>query len=315
MPTAPAALVASIPSPGSGTIEIGPVNLNAYGLMIALGVVAAVWLAGRRFEQLGIGTRDDASAIALWAVPAGVIGARIYHVVTDWQLFEDDPGRIIEIWKGGLGIWGGIALGVPVGVFVARRRGLPMGWALTAVTPALPLAQAIGRWGNWFNQELYGRPTDLPWGLEISDPPALYPPGTLFHPTFLYESLGNLVLCVALIWLGNRVVRRPARLFAWYVAGYTAMRFFIEGLRIDPANDLGGLRVNEVVSIVMFTLAVVVIVVDHLRHRGEPDPVIPQRVGAPADTVGADDDGAPGDGVAADDGGRDDDRRQPGDDG
>src|SRR5215207_2443878 len=172
--------------------------------MIALGVLAAVWLTGRRFEQRGIGTRDDAAAIALWAVPAGVIGSRLYHVVTDWQRFDDRPADIIKVWEGGLGIWGGIALGTVVGVYVAGRRGLPLGWTVTCATPALPLAQAIGRWGNWWNQELFGRPTDLPWGLEVSDEKTIaagYAPGTLFHPTFLYESLWNLFLCVALIWV------------------------------------------------------------------------------------------------------------------
>ncbi len=276
------ALLASIPSPGSGSISLGPLELRAYGLMIALGVIAAVWLAGRRFEQYGIGTRDDVAAIALWAVPAGVIGARLYHVVTDWELFRDDPLEALAIWRGGLGIWGGIAAGVAVGVWAARRRGLPLGWAVTAATPALPLAQAIGRWGNWWNQELFGRPTDLPWGLEI-DPsrrPPQYAGAETFHPTFLYESLWNLGLCLALIWLGRTVVRRPGMLFAWYVAGYTFMRFFIEGLRVDPANELAGLRVNEWVSLVLFTVAVVAICVDAVRHRGEPPPLPPSRQAA-----------------------------------
>jgi prolipoprotein diacylglyceryl transferase len=163
-------------------------KLNAYGAMIALGVVAAVWLSGRRLEKRGAGTREDMSSIALWAVPAGVIGGRLYHVVTDWQLFSDHPERIFQIWKGGLGIWGGIFLGVVVGIWEGRRRGISTAVLLTCVAPALPLAQSIGRWGNWFNQELFGKPTTLPWGLEVS---AFYtkqagnPVGTLFHPTFL----------------------------------------------------------------------------------------------------------------------------------
>ena len=194
-----AASLASIPSPSSGRLEIGPLSLNAYGLMIALGVVAGVWLFGRRLEERNIGTREDANAIAVWGVLAGVIGARLYHVLTDWERFEGNLGRRRQ----DLG-------GRPrhprrdarrrrsSGVYVGHRRGIPLGPGLNAVAPALPLAQAIGRWGNYFNQELYGRPTDLPWALEIDDEhlPATgqYPSGTTFHPTFLYESLWNLAL-------------------------------------------------------------------------------------------------------------------------
>ena len=160
-------LLASIPSPSSGRLEIGPLSLNAYGLMIALGVVAGVWLFGRRLEWRHIGTREDANAIGVWGVIAGVIGARLYHVFTDWERFEGNWLDVFKIWEGGLGIPGGMFLGIVVGVYVGHRRGIPIGPGLNAVAPALPLAQAIGRWGNYFNQELYGRPTDLPWALEI----------------------------------------------------------------------------------------------------------------------------------------------------
>ena len=154
---------ASIPSPSGGTIDIGPLSIHAYGLMIAFGVVAGVWLLGRRFEERGVATRDDASSIAVRAVIAGVIGARLYHVITDWQLFEDDLAKIPQIWKGGLGIPGGLIAGVGVGLWEARKRGITPGIGVTCAAPALALAQAIGRWGNWFNQELFGKPTDLPW--------------------------------------------------------------------------------------------------------------------------------------------------------
>ncbi|NDG76812.1 MAG: prolipoprotein diacylglyceryl transferase, partial [Acidimicrobiia bacterium] len=196
-------VVASIPSPSSGSLELGPLRLNAYGLMIALGAIAATWLMGRRLESRGWGTRDDASSIAIWAVPAGVVGARIYHVITDWERFDGRLVDVFKIWQGGLGIWGGIAAGVVVGILIARRRGFSVLNTLTAVAPALPLAQAIGRFGNWFNQELFGRATTLPWGLEIDDKhlPRGYESGTLFHPTFLYEAIGNLVLCVVLLQL------------------------------------------------------------------------------------------------------------------
>lgn len=252
-----AAMLASLPSPSSGSLQIGPLRLNAYGAIIALGVVVAVVLSGRRFERRGIATREDASTIALWGVPAGVIGGRLYHVVTDWDRFRGDPWKAIEVWKGGLGIWGGIALGVLTGAVVAKRKSIPVAAALTCVAPPIAFAQAIGRWGNWFNQELFGRATTLPWGLEIDDRhlPAGFVSGTLFHPTFLYESIGCAVLGFALIVFDRRKPLRDGALFAWYVAGYTAMRFFIEGLRIDPARDVGGLRLNQWTSLVVFTVA------------------------------------------------------------
>ena len=226
-----AGIVASIPSPSNGTITLGPLNLRAYGLMIALGVLAGVWLAGRRLEARGVGTREDMSYIALWAVPAGIIGSRLYHVITDWRRFEGRWLDAFKIWEGGLGIWGGIAAGVAVGIWAALRRGIPLQGGLSAITPALPLAQAIGRWGNWWNQELFGRPTDLPWALEVSSDKAVaagYPPGTTFHPTFLYESLWCLLLCGGLIWIDRRFRIWGTELFALYVAGYTFMRFWIE---------------------------------------------------------------------------------------
>lgn len=251
-------MLSLIPSPSTGVLQLGPLRLNAYGAMIALGVVAAVWLSGRRLEKCGAGTREDMSAIAMWGVPAGVIGGRIYHVITDWELFRNHPERIVQIWKGGLGIWGGIFLGVVVGIWEGRRRGIATSVLLTCVAPALPLAQSIGRWGNWFNQELFGRPTTLPWALEVSDfrtKQAGYPIGTLFHPTFLYESLACLALCGLLLLL-DKLVKRPGYLFLYYTAGYTLFRFFIEGLRIDPAHSAGGLRLNQWVSLVVFTVSV-----------------------------------------------------------
>jgi prolipoprotein diacylglyceryl transferase len=264
-------LLGSMPSPSRGVLELGPLRLNAYGLMIALGVVAAVWFAGRRLEERGIGTRDDISAIALWAVPAGVVGARLYHVATEWERFSGRPGDIVKIWEGGLGIPGGMALGIIVGVWAARRRSLPLGPTVDAVVPALPLAQAIGRWGNWFNQELFGRPTDLPWALEVSDGKAVaagYPPGTTFHPTFLYESLWNLGLVAVLVWVDRRFTLRPGRLLAVYVLGYGVGRFWIEGLRIDPTKEGAGLRLNQWVALVLVAGALAVLAVDAWRHRG-----------------------------------------------
>jgi prolipoprotein diacylglyceryl transferase/aspartyl/glutamyl-tRNA(Asn/Gln) amidotransferase C subunit len=269
------AVLASIPSPSSGEITIGPFQLRAYGLMIALGVVAAVWLAGRRLEARGDGTREDVSYVALWAVPAGVIGSRLYHVATDWRRYEGHWLDAFKIWQGGLGIWGGIGLGVAVGIWAGMRRGIPLQGGLSAFTPALPLAQAIGRWGNWWNQELFGRPTDLPWALEVSPAKATaagYPAGTTFHPTFLYESLWCLFLCGALIWIDKRFKPKGTELFAMYVAGYTFMRFWIERLRVDPATIVWGWRINEVVALVVFGLAILYLVVSMTRSPAAAGP-------------------------------------------
>ena len=271
-------MIASIPSPSSGSIHIGPIALNAYGLMIALGVVAGVWLFGRRLEEKGTGTREDASAIAIWAVLAGVIGSRLYHVATDWERFEDDLGDIVKIWEGGLGIPGGMLAGVLVGVYVGHRRGIPIGPGLNAVAPCLPLAQAIGRWGNYFNQELYGKATDLPWALEIDDAhlpeSGEYPSGTTFHPTFLYESLWNLGLCGLLLWLDKRFRMTGGQLIAVYAAGYGVGRFWIEGLRIDPAKEIGPFRWNQWVAIACVVGGVGFLIYRALNPVPVPEPLV-----------------------------------------
>ncbi len=259
----------NIPSPSSGTLSIGPLKLTAYGLMIALGVVAATALAGRRLVRSHTGTRDDMSSIAVWGVVGGVIGARAYHVVTDWELFAGHLERIPLIWKGGLGIPGGLLGGTITGLFAARRRDVAIPGLLTAVAPAIPLAQSIGRWGNWWNQELFGRATTLPWALSISDDkqPTGYAPGTTFHPAFLYESLWNLALCAVLLQIDRRCRLRPGRLFALYLAGYFSGRFWIEGLRIDPAHQFAGLRLNQWVAAAVVFASVVYLIVDRYRSR------------------------------------------------
>jgi len=254
--TVPASL-AAIPSPSFNALHLGRFQIRLYGMMIALGVLAAVTLAGRRWERRG-GDPSDISTLAAWAVPAGLVGARAYHVITDPELFRGRWLHVFAIWEGGLGIPGGLLAGVLVGVIVARRRGLPIGSLLDAVAPALPLAQAIGRLGNWFNQELFGRPTNLPWGLRID--PAHRPAGfehvATFQPTFLYEALWNLLLVWVLVRIEGRWHRRPGRLFALYVGGYSLGRLWVESLRIDHANTILGLRVNIWVSLV--GLAVVI---------------------------------------------------------
>jgi prolipoprotein diacylglyceryl transferase len=262
-------VLGSIPSPPSNEITLGPVSLRAYGLAIAAAVLAGVWLARRRWAERG-GDPEDVVSIALWAVPAGLIGARLYHVVTDWrQYFPDDPLGALAIWKGGLGIPGGIAAGVLVGLWVGRRKGVRLPVALDVVAPALPLAQAIGRLGNWFNQELFGGPTTLPWGLEI-DParrPEAYRAVETFHPTFLYEALWNLALMGVLIAVDRRRVLRPGNVFALYVGGYFLGRLWVEALRVDPASIVLGLRVNIWISILVLVAVAVVLAVRGLRRR------------------------------------------------
>lgn len=238
--------MASIPSPPSNAIDLGPLELRAYGLAIAVGVLVATAIAQRRWAGRG-GNPADISGLAVGAVLAGLVGARLYHVATDWRRFQGQWWDAFAVWEGGLGIPGGLVAGVLAGAWLAHRRGLPVARLLDVAAPAIPVAQAIGRLGNWFNQELFGRPTDLPWGLEI-DPEhrhSGFAAATTFHPTFLYEALWNLALAAALVlYERRRPDQRPGRLFALYVAGYASGRLWVEALRIDPASEILGLRVN-----------------------------------------------------------------------
>jgi len=242
-------VVASIPSPSSTGLEIGPLTLNFYGLCIGFGVVAAVVLAQRRWTRRG-GHPDDIPEIAKWAVPAGVIGARIYHVITDWRPIED----WIKIWEGGLGIPGGLIGGIGVGYLVARRRlsGTDNDLAniLDAAIPGIPVAQAIGRLGNWFNQEIFGGPSDLPWAVEIEPEhrPAEFANESTFHPAFLYEATWNLLLAGFLIWIDRRGVLKRGMILPLYIVGYGIGRFLVETIRIDNATEILGIRVNHWVS-------------------------------------------------------------------
>lgn len=260
-------MFASIPSPSSGSIEIGPLTFRAYGLMIALGVLAAVWLASRRFAQRGLNP-DHATGLAMWAVPAGLVGARLYHVITDWRDFEGRWGDAFKIWEGGLGILGGVLAGVVAGIAYARKHNIAPTTVLDVVAPALPLAQAIGRWGNWFNQELFGRPTDVPWALEIDveNRPADHVDAETFHPTFLYESLWNVALVVVLLRVERTRRLGAGALFALYLVGYSIGRLWVEAIRIDKASEIAGLRVNLwVFSIVLLASGYAVI-----RSLGRP---------------------------------------------
>lgn len=262
------AVLSSLPSPGSGAIELGPLTFRAYGLMIALGVIAAVWLAAKRFEQAGQNP-DHATGLAMWGVPAGLVGARLYHVVTDWRSFEGRWFDAFKIWEGGLGILGGVVAGGVAAVFYMRKHQLPLGATFDILAPAVPLAQAIGRWGNWFNQELFGRPTSLPWGLEIDveHRPARYITEETFHPTFLYESLWNIALVVVLLKVHQARKLKPFGLFFLYFAGYSLGRLWIEAIRIDTATEVGGLRVN----LWVFGLLLIGSVVMVVRSRGRGD--------------------------------------------
>jgi prolipoprotein diacylglyceryl transferase len=251
----------TIPSPEQGVWHLGPVPVRAYALCIILGIIAAVWIGERRWIARG-GRPNEVTDIALWAVPFGVVGGRLYHVMTDWKPYfgeDGSPWAALYVWRGGLGVWGAIALGAVGALIGARRQGIRFPPLLDALAPGVLVAQAIGRFGNWFNQELFGRPTDLPWGLEIDA--AHRPPGYLdsstFHPTFLYESVWNLAAFVVLIWADRRFRLGHGRVFALYVMTYTLGRAWIEYLRIDVVqmDDVLGLRLNDWTSIVLFLLS------------------------------------------------------------
>ncbi len=241
------AVFAAIPSPSSNSLEIGPLTFRYYGLMIALGVLAAVEIGRRRWAARG-GEADDVIEIAKWAVPAGLIGARAYHVLTDWTRYQGRWLDGFKVWEGGLGIPGGLAAGVVVGVLVARSRGWSTQGLLDATIPGIPVAQAIGRLGNWFNQEIYGRPSDLPWAVEIDDPSPEFAGFTTFHPTFLYEGLLNLAIAVTLIAADKRKWLKPGAILPLWIALYGAARFVVEGMRTDEASLVAGIRVNHWVS-------------------------------------------------------------------
>ncbi|TDD69726.1 prolipoprotein diacylglyceryl transferase [Jiangella aurantiaca] len=265
-----------MPSPSSGSWDVFGFELRAYALCIMAGIVLAIWLGNRRWLARG-GEPGVVADVAVWAVPFGIIGGRLYHVITDNQLYfreGRDPWQALRIWEGGLGIWGAIAMGA-LGVWIAcRRRGVPFAAMADALAPGILLAQAVGRWGNWFNQELFGRPTDLPWALEID--PAHRPEGyadvATFHPTFLYESLWAIGLALLLLWADKRYTIGHGRLFALYVAGYTLGRGFWEYLRIDPANEVFGVRVNLWVTGLIFVAALGYFFWSLKRNPGREEP-------------------------------------------
>ena len=246
--------LAFIPSPHTGTIDLGPLTIHMYGLTLLVAIAACILLTGYRWTRRG-GDWDLVLKVAVWGVAAGIVGARIYHDITSWSEVSSPKWKgVFAVWEGGLGVWGGILLGCLVGAIVVRREGARVRDMMDAVAPGLLLAQGIGRWGNWWNQELYGKPTDQAWGLKI-DPEhrvAGYENNATFHPTFLYEFVYDLVGVGLLLLLDRRFRFKPPALFALYVSLYTFGRFFEELLRIDPSHHFAGLRLNAWVSIVVF---------------------------------------------------------------
>jgi prolipoprotein diacylglyceryl transferase len=282
--TAPVSYLATIPSPTQGVWFLGPIPIRAYALCILVGIVAACAIAEVRLRQRGA-PKWLVLDIAVWAVPFGIVGGRIYHVITSPDAYfgtGGEPIKALYIWEGGLGIWGAIALGAVGAMIACRRMGLPLTFFADAVAPGLPVAQAIGRLGNWFNNELYGGPTTLPWGLRVydfnlstgkaatdrnGDPIEI--PGGPFQPTFLYELLWNLGAALVVWQVDKRWKLGKGRAFAVYVMAYTAGRFWIEALRIDPAHGFLGMRLNNWVSILVFAGALIYF----LRVRGPQEHV------------------------------------------
>ncbi|MEV5765853.1 prolipoprotein diacylglyceryl transferase [Micromonospora sp. NPDC052213] len=282
---------AALPSPSTAVWQLGPLPIRAYALCIILGIVVACWVTERRLRQRGVAP-GAVLDIAVWAVPAGIIGARIYHVITSPEKYfgtGGDPLKAFAIWEGGLGIWGAVAGGAVGAWIAARQLGIPFAVVADALAPGLPLAQAVGRLGNWFNNELYGGRTTLPWGLEIHrmDPdnpghalrddagrPILEP--GLYHPTFAYELLWNLGVAALVFVLDRKLRLGRGRAFALYVMGYTAGRFWIELMRTDEANTILGVRLNVWTAGLVFLGALVYF----LRVRGPREYLVP--VGAAA---------------------------------
>ncbi len=334
-----ALLPANIPSPPRGVWEIGPVPIRAYALLIIAGILVAGFWGNRRLVARG-GQPGAITDLAVWMVPFGLVGGRLYHLITDPEIyfypspannFHPDPWAALAIWNGGLGIWGAIALGALGGYIGARRRGIAFGAVADALAPGIVLAQAIGRIGNYFNQELFGAPTTLPWALDVY----LRTPGGIagtaaqcgtgefptewiksssdivcgtYHPTFLYELLWDVGVALLVVWADRRFRLGHGRAFAVYVAGYTVGRGWIEMLRIDHANHILGLRVNVFVSAAVFLAAVIYLIASRRLGREDPSAVYGSdrhpRPGPDADDVDPDDhrgDPDPGSGLETSD--------------
>src|SRR5487761_1687277 len=280
-----------IPSPPVSGFHVGPVLIHVYALMYLAGIAAAIIITRRRWRAAG-GDPDLVGDVALWAVPAGIVGGRIYFDITTPMDIPHVWYGVFAVWQGGLGIWGGVALAAVVGLWRIRRAGANGAMFMDAVAPALLVAQGIGRIGNYFNKELFGGPTSLPWGLQI--PVAYRPPGYTaygtFQPTFLYELIWDVALAGALVWLGHHRRIKPPGLFALYVAGYSAFRIFEESLRVDSSKYFLGLRLNMYVAIVLTVAGLAWFVRVQRRGRAEPDVAYPH--GTPAQAAAGDAAGA-----------------------
>ena len=269
--------LAYIPSPTISQFSIGPVTIHIYALCILMGIVLAVWITTTRWKKLG-GNFDQVLDITLVSVPAGIIGARLYHIITTPERFfgpDGDWAEMFRIWNGGLGIWGGVLFGALAAWAWCRHKHYPMALLADAIAPGLLVAQAVGRLGNWFNQELYGAPTTLPWGLKVNMEGtaighseqcydgATCPSGTLFHPTFLYEMIWNLIGAAIIVYIGSKAMKKlkAGSLFAVYIMWYTLGRTWIESLRIDYAHEFLGVRINVWVSMAVFVLGAVSFIV------------------------------------------------------
>ena len=274
--------LAYLPSPSQGVWHLGPLPIRGYAFCILAGIGIAVWLTGKRWAARG-GRTEDVLDVAFWAVPFGILGGRLYHVITDPELYfksGEDPWRAFAIWDGGLGIWGAVALGA-VGTWIGcRRKGIRLAPFADAVAPGLVFAQGIGRWGNYFNQELYGKPSSLPWAIRID--PANRPPSSpnaaFYQPTFAYEMVWDVALGFVLLWIDRRYRLTRGRLFAVYVAGYTLGRSVVEAMRDDHANRILGLRLNDWTSLIVFLGAVLFLWLKR-GQSNEPDAVYAQERG------------------------------------
>jgi phosphatidylglycerol---prolipoprotein diacylglyceryl transferase len=300
-----AQLLASIPSPSQGVWHLGPLPVRGYALCIILGVVVAVWFGDRRWVQRG-GRPGTVGDVAVWAVPFGLVGGRLYHVITDPELYFGEgksPITALYVWRGGLGLWGAIALGGVGAYIVCRRRKIRFPALADALAPGIVIAQGIGRWGNWFNQELYGKPTNLPWGLRID--PAHREDGladdTTFQPIFLYEFLWDMGVAGLVLWADRRFKLGHGRAFALYVMAYTAGRGWIEMVRVDTVNHVLGLRLNVWTSMVLFVLSTIYFVVVGRKRPGREDPeTVEPRGDDELDNPGETTEGAGADTAAAD---------------
>ncbi len=285
----------SIPSPDVSSFELGPIRVHFYALFILIGIALAIWIGSRRFKQRG-GQAGMVLDIALWAVPFGIVGGRIFHVLTHWDYYfyaGADLTKVFAVWEGGLAIFGALIFG-SLGAFIgARTAGIKFLAFADAIAPGVLVAQAIGRIGNYFNNELFGLPTTLPWGLEISTAnpayPAGLPAGVLFHPTFLYELVWNLMGFAVLIWLDRKLKLRWGQMFAAYLITYSIGRAFIESIRIDPSEIFFGLRTNVWSAIFTIAIGLALLVWSRRKHKEEETSVyLPGREPKDPDVIDSD---------------------------